>query len=90
MNHVESIELKELREQVDDLVDDVKDIKKAILGDDFNPTGYTKRLDNIETRLDNVEDFIMKWKWIVVGAIAFAGYGGITMTQNIIQLFVHK
>jgi hypothetical protein len=32
----------------------------------------------------------MKWKWIVVGAIAFAGYGGITMTQNIIQLFVHK
>lgn len=86
---MEATELQKLKKQIDELTDGVKEIKKAILGDEFNPIGYKERLKDIEMRLENVEDFITKWKWIIVGAIAFAGYGGVTFVETVIELINH-
>lgn len=90
---MESTQLEELTKAVETLTDDVGKITKAILGDSNNDVGsdpgFKRRLDTLENRMERVEDFITKWKWIVVGAIAFAGYGGLTFTQSIIELINH-
>jgi tetrahydromethanopterin S-methyltransferase subunit G len=79
-------DLKSLNKRIDDLSKGMTEIRNAILGDDFNPVGYQKRLDKIEIRLDSVEDFITKWKWILVGSIGLGGYGSLTFIQQIIEL----
>ncbi|MDB4919847.1 hypothetical protein [Mucilaginibacter sp.] len=83
---MEANELKNLNKRIDDLSKGMEEIRKAILGDDYNPTGYQKRLDNLENRVDMVEDFITKWKWILVGAIGLGGYGSLTFIQQIIEI----
>lgn len=83
---IESNDLKGLNKRIDTLSNDVKEIRKAILGDDYNPEGYKKRLDKVESRLDRVEGFITKWKWILVGAIGLGGYGTLTFIQQVIEI----
>lgn len=83
---METQQLKELNNRIDVLSKSVDEIRNAILGDDFNPIGYQKRMDNVENRLGNVEDFIKKWKWILAGALGLGGYGGLTFIEQVIDL----
>lgn len=87
MEAVEKTELQKITVTVDKLTESVAEIRKAILGDEFNTKGgYKQRLESIESRVENVEDFITKWKWILVGAIGLGGYGGLTFVQQLIQI----
>lgn len=90
---MEPNELKGLNKRIDDLNKNVEEIRKAILGDDFNENGYKHRLDDLETRVDKIDDFITKWKWILAGAIGLGGYGGLTFIEQVIELLsntLHK
>lgn len=78
---------QELHKSVHDLKGKVDEIYTAIMGSKFNERGgYKPRLENLETRVDNIEDLINKWKWIMIGAIGLGGYGGLTFIQQIIGL----
>jgi len=49
------------------------------MADQFNEKGgYRHRLEDVEKRLEQIEDLITRWKWIVVGALGLGGYGGLT------------
>lgn len=91
---MEPSELKTLNAKVDGLSKGVEEIRKAILGDEFNKNGYKHRLDALESKVEKVEDFITKWKWILAGAIGLGGYGSLTFIQQVIELLsntsIHK
>ncbi len=87
MVQVPDTQLKKLNESVDRLSREMEDIRKAILGDEFNERGgYKARLESLESRVDTIDDFITKWKWILVGAIGLGGYGGLTFIQQMIEV----
>lgn len=87
MEEVEKTELQKITATVNHLTTTVEEIRRAILGDEFNTKGgYKPRLESLEQRVDNVEDFITKWKWVLVGAIGLGGYGSLTFVQQLIQI----
>jgi hypothetical protein len=83
-------ELNDIKKAVAKLASGVEEIRKAILGDGSNDVGsdlgYKKRLESVELRVDKVEDFITKWKWILAGAIGLGGYGSLTFIQQVIEI----
>jgi hypothetical protein len=77
----------DLESKVDNLDKKVSEIYTAIMGSPFHEKGgYKPRLEDLETRVDRIEDFINKWKWILVGAIGLGGYGGLTFIQQLIEV----
>ena len=87
MSEMEEKDIKSIKGKVDDLNGKVSEIYRAIMGDKFNEKGgYKPRLESLETRVDGLEDFISKWKWILVGAIGLGGYGGLTFIQQMLSL----
>jgi hypothetical protein len=78
---------KDLESKVDNLSSKVSEIYTAIMGSQFHEKGgYKPRLENLENRVDLIEDLITKWKWILVGAIGLGGYGGLTFIQQLIEI----
>lgn len=94
MDNINDAELKKVNHRLDELYGNVEEIRRAILGDEFNTkNGYKQRLEAVENRLTTVEDFISKWRWIIVGCIGFGGYGSLTFTQQLIEIIgtaLHK
>lgn len=85
MSEIEEKDIKSIKDQVHGLTSKVSEIYRAIMGDQFNEKGgYKPRLESLEARVDTIEDFITKWKWILIGAIGLGGYGGLTFIQEMI------
>lgn len=79
--------MSDFENKVDDLAKKVSEIYTAIMGSPFHEKGgYKPRLENLESRVDGIEDMITKWKWILVGAIGLGGYGGLTFIQQLIEV----
>ena len=78
--------MSDLEDKVDSLDKKVSEIYTAIMGSEFHEKGgYKPRLEALESRVRVIEDFITKWKWILVGAIGLGGYGGLTFIQELIK-----
>jgi hypothetical protein len=76
-----------LEHKVDNLDKKVSEIYNAIMGTQFHEKGgYKPRLEDLEGRVETIEDMITKWKWILVGAIGLGGYGGLTFIQQLIEV----
>lgn len=48
---------------LDDLRSDVKEIKHALLGDEFNKNGIVQRVEKVEAKLSVHE----RYAWLVIG-----------------------
>ncbi len=87
MESNEEKNIQSIKQKVDKLDGKVSEIYRAIMGDQFNEKGgYKPRLEDVEKRLELIEDLITKWKWIVIGALGLGGYGGLTFIQQVISL----
>jgi len=51
----EENDVKSLRELVTALLKDMRSVKTALLGDEFNPVGYLKRLEIVEKTQEKFE-----------------------------------
>ena len=90
MNEKDNIELKEVNERlngmernVSEMGSDVKDIRIALLGNEYNPNSLIKRIETLEVFKSKVEVKIFKAQVIgfFVGAIIEFIYKGVTILQ---------
>lgn len=86
MSGLEEQNLEQIKSKVDDLSTKFEKLYDAIMGTEFNENaGYKLRIEKLENKVETLEKLIFKWKWILIGAIAFGGYGGLTFLQQLIQ-----
>ncbi|RKD19020.1 hypothetical protein BCY91_14175 [Pelobium manganitolerans] len=80
-----------LEQKVDDLGKKVDEIYTAIMGSKFHEKGgYKSRLENVENRVEIIEDLINKWKWIAIGFVGLGGYGGLTFIAELVKFLTEK
>ena len=58
-----------MKEQVDSIEKDIKKIKEALLGNEFNKKGFVHRLENVE----DYQDSDKKHKWMFLGGATVVG-----------------
>jgi len=69
-------EIKTRAEKISELSTDIKAIKNALLGDEYNPNGYIKRLEKVELTQTEFKEY----KQRIIGAvIAINTMGAIIM-----------
>ena len=84
MNNMETINYKEFKE----MQTDVKDIKNALLGTDYNgKEGIVTMVQDHEERLTTIEKGKERQKWILVGLSMGSGVGLYETVKNILTLF---
>ena len=67
------------------LIKDVADIKRALLGDrDFGNDGFIKITNDRITELEKFQGRIKKERWIIIGAAATLGF----FVKNFIKFFI--
>lgn len=83
--------MSDLENKVDSLDKKVSEIYTAIMGSQFHEKGgYKPRLEDLECRVEAIEDMITKWKWILVGFIGLGGYGGLTFIQQMTEFIANS
>lgn len=78
-----------IEEKVDNLHDDLHDLKKILLGNKMiaSDAGMIGKILDQEKRIGTLE----KWKdRLFIGALVAAGFGGWGVTDLIMRLFVKK
>lgn len=73
------------KQEFSSLCDDVKEIKRALLGnEEFGQKGYRQRLEDVEARTDKLEDFRRKIIYYAAGA-AGGATGLVQLIASLIQ-----
>ena len=78
MTQHETARITRVEQKVDDLIDSVKEIRDALIGNDYNGDGLVKRIERIETKQRNTDRIIN----MGMGVVAVFGF-----LYAIVQLF---
>lgn len=82
--------LKKLSKELDLIKSDVKAIKDALVGNEFNENmGFTKRIAIVEQDVKEIKENYLKNKWLIIGLAAGSGVGGAALIKEIITAFFH-
>lgn len=76
-------EFETLQRKFDKMQADVKEVKDALLGNEYNKDGIIKTIDDHETRITAMENIWKNMKWLLVG---LAGAGGMGITSFITRI----
>lgn len=82
-------ETEEIKKDVDIIRDDVKEIKDALLGNEFNQNnGVVKRLSVVETDVKELKEDKIKNKNLLLGLAMGAGIGGASMLEALVKMII--
>jgi hypothetical protein len=80
-----SNEVRDLHENVNTLMDDVKEVKNALLGNSYNKTGIIHTIAEHHQRISIVERNLERGKWLVIGLSAGSGIGLYEVLKNLFK-----
>lgn len=88
----ERTEMQRLREDVDGIGSDVKEIKHALIGSPYTENrGIVNQVQSHETRLTMLEDKVSNGKWLLVGLAFGSGASVAGLITYLVDLFtLHK
>jgi len=78
MTQHETTRINRVEQKVDDLIDSVKEIRDALIGNDYNGDGLVKRMERIESKQRNT-DRVFNMGLGVAGVVGFI--------YSLVQLF---
>jgi hypothetical protein len=67
-------EINDIKDSIEIMQKDVRDIRKALLGDEFTPDGYVQKIERMDKRLSVIERFqykVLVWSVIIVSLGVF-------------------
>lgn len=84
-------EIKEIRDSNTAMAMNVKEIRDALIGTPLNRAGLVSHIEDFKNRIENLEDLIIKGKWLLVGLSAGTGVGIVAIIKAILEaIFTHK
>jgi glucokinase len=74
-----------LAHEIEGIKSDVKEIKGALLGNDFtNKTGLIHTIAEHHQRLTQLERIVQNFKWLIIGLSVGTGFG----VAKLIEIFI--
>ncbi len=62
---------------------DIADIKTALLGSEFNKSGYISKVDQLTNRVQKLEDNARAQLWFFLGSGAVGGAGAVKLIESL-------
>lgn len=72
--------------QINEIMHKINEIHRLIVGSEHDKdTGLLSRVKDLESRVDSIQDTIVKSKWFLIGVGFFAGWGIIDIIKIIFK-----
>jgi hypothetical protein len=79
-NRLECVE-----KRIEDFGETLKDVKVALLGNDFNKTGMVHTLAEHHQRLNSLERVLNNTKWLIIGLSISSGVGLVKIFEVLLK-----